>query len=223
MKSKNLWIIISFLIVLIFTSQTLLWAEAQIKNITLQREGDYTNISILSDTPFQFNHFIEEKNDGKPYRIVIDCLDAIHSLPRSNFTDLPAGVISTIRTSQYQVSPQKICRVVIDLKNPVVYKVIDEGDSKVAKLALSTPDAPIYSQWSAVKTKGAEESIKSAQTKQAEKKIPVKEANVSVAVSKEIKPVQKTETQQKKQHRLGQRYRRNGYTGWVSLSALFYP
>ncbi|MCJ7497349.1 MAG: AMIN domain-containing protein, partial [candidate division Zixibacteria bacterium] len=150
MKQHKLWFGILISIFILLSPFALLWAESSIQNITLQREGDYTKITILADTPFQFNHFIEEKKEGKPYRIVIDCLNAVNSLPQGNFLQIPSGTIIAIRTSQYQTSPDKICRIVLDLKNPVVYKVMEENEKKSVILALSTPQEPVYPLWSAV-------------------------------------------------------------------------
>lgn len=188
------------IIIFLVNPFTLLWAESQIKNITLQRDGDYTNITILAESPFQFKHFIEEKKDGKPYRIVIDCLNSIHALPQNNYRELPSGMISAIRTSQYQVTPEKICRIVLDLKSPVVYKIVEEGDDKIAKLALSTPQDPVYAKWSAVQeniTKKTPELAEATQTKkisQEPKELPKKEVASAVTSEKKVNPSQETKT-----------------------------
>jgi len=105
MKTNKLGLGIVIIIVFLFNPLAFIWAESHIQNITLQREGDYTNMTIFAEAPFQINHFIEGKKEGKPYRIVIDCLNAIHSLPQNNFSELPSGMINAIRTSQYQTTP----------------------------------------------------------------------------------------------------------------------
>ncbi|HEX9911963.1 MAG TPA: AMIN domain-containing protein [candidate division Zixibacteria bacterium] len=207
MKQNKLWFGIIISAIFLLSPFALLWADSNIQNITLQREGDYTKITILADAPFQFNHFIEEKKEGKPYRIVIDCLNAVNSLPQGSFLQLPSGTITAIRTSQYQTSPDKICRIVLDLKNPAVYKVMDETGKKGVILALSTPQEPVYPLWSAVQEKSFKsgqktpESIETklvqseSKSKIVEKPIekPKKELAVSTEKEKDIKLSQKTE------------------------------
>jgi Tfp pilus assembly protein PilP len=222
MKQNKLWFGILISVIFLLSPFALLWAESNIQNITLQREGDYTKITILADAPFQFNHFIEEKKEGKPYRIVIDCLNAVNSLPQGKFLQIPSGVITAIRTSQYQTSPDKICRIVLDLKNPVVYKVIEENGKKGVILALSTPQESVYPLWSAVQeksVKSGQKTTESIETKtvakisqsESESKVvekptktitaskeksiekPKKELAVSTEKEKEIKLSQKTE------------------------------
>jgi len=188
MKQKKLWFGIIISAIFLLSPFALLWADSNIQNITLQREGDYTKITILADAPFQFNHFIEEKKEGKPYRIVIDCLNSVNYLPQGSFLQLPSGTITAIRTSQYQTSPDKICRIVLDLKNPAVYKVMDENGKKGVILALSTPKEPVYPLWSAVQ----EKSVKSGQktTESIETK-PVQSESKSKIVEKPIEKSKK--------------------------------
>jgi len=207
MKQKKLWFGIIISAIFLLSPFALLWADSNIQNITLQREGDYTKITILADAPFQFNHFIEEKKEGKPYRIVIDCLNSVNYLPQGSFLQLPSGTITAIRTSQYQTSPDKICRIVLDLKNPAVYKVMDENGKKGVILALSTPQEPVYPLWSAVQEKSVKSGQKTTElvetkpvhseskSKIVEKPIekPKKELAVSTEKEKDIKLSQKTE------------------------------
>jgi hypothetical protein len=183
MKHNKLWFGILISVIILLSPFAPLWAESSIQDITLQREGDYTKITILGDAPFQFHHFIEEKKEGKPYRIVIDCLNAVNSLPQGNFLQIPSGTITSIRTSQYQTSPDKICRIVLDLKNPVVYKVIEENGKKSIVLALSTPQEPVYPLWSAVQGKSIkveQKTPESVETKPAVK-ISLTESDSKVA------------------------------------------
>ena len=204
MKTNKLYLGIFLIIIfLLLVPFALLWAETHVQNITLQREGDYTNVTIFADAPLQFNHFIEEKKDGKPYRVVIDCLNAVNSLPQKNFQDLPQGIISSIRTSQYQTTPDKVCRIVLDLKNPVVYKLVKGAEEKVVILAFSTPQEPTFQTWSTAQGKSPKGEVKEVKlaeatgTQKTEKtsqpgSLPKKEDKVVLA-AKEAKPTQKTE------------------------------
>jgi hypothetical protein len=75
--------------------------SSRIQNISLKKEGDFTRVTVYADKPFEFSHFTEEAKGGKPYRVIIDCRDAIFDLPQNNFrTGLPAGTIEAVRTSQ---------------------------------------------------------------------------------------------------------------------------
>ena len=193
MRTNKFRLVIFLVILLLIYPLTLLRAESHIKNIILQREGDYTNVTILAESPFQINHFIEERKDGKPYRIVIDCLNSVHALQQNNFMKLPSGTISAIRTSQYQTSPEKICRVVIDLKDPVIYKVVEKEDKKIATLALSTPQDPVYPEWSAVQENANIKTADLAETKQVANVSTNEKSNKSIALKDESNKLPKKE------------------------------
>jgi len=216
MKTNKLYSGIILFIFLSLIPIVLLRAETNVQNISLQREGGYTNVTIYADAPIQFNHFIEEKKEGKPYRVVIDCLNAVNSLPQKNFQDLPQGIISSIRTSQYQTTPDKVCRIVLDLKNSVVYKVVKGTEDKAVTLAFSTPQEPTFQTWSAAQRKSLTGDVKLAEatgTQTASEKFQMGQKEVSqskkpeadpsldkskkedkiVLAAKEAKPAQKTE------------------------------
>jgi hypothetical protein len=128
------------------------WGGGRIDNIRLEREGDYTRVTIYGDKPFEFSHSIEEAKNGKPYRLIIDCQDMVFDLPKHEFREgLPSGIINAIRTSQYQVTPEKIVRVVLDLNGTVVYKVLETGSENQATIAVLTTKEPDFTQWMAVK------------------------------------------------------------------------
>ncbi|HVP36859.1 MAG TPA: AMIN domain-containing protein [Terriglobales bacterium] len=187
MKTNKLY---SGMILFIFFSLVpfvLLRAESEVQNITLQKQGEFTNVTIYANGPIQFNHFIEEKKDGKPYRVVIDCLNAVNSLPQKNFQDLPAGIISSIRTSQYQTMPDKVCRIVLDLKNSVIYKVVKGTGEKEITLAFSTPQEPVFQTWSAVQGQSALKDTKLAEANKTQKTEPI--AQTTPLPNKEDKPI----------------------------------
>lgn len=151
--------------ILIFLFAWVLWgtseparASCRIENISLQRAGKFTQVTVHADKPFEFVHCTEEAKDGKPYRVIIDCKDAIFALPQNNFNDeLPSGTIEGIRTSQFQATPERIVRVVLDLKGPVVYKVIDGGEEKGVTIGILVAGDPDFPVWSAAETKPSED------------------------------------------------------------------
>ncbi|UCB51693.1 MAG: AMIN domain-containing protein [Candidatus Zixiibacteriota bacterium] len=125
--------------------------SSRIQNISLKKEGNFTKVTVYADKPFEFSHFTEEAKGGKPYRLIIDCRDAIFDLPQNNFkTGLPAGTIKTIRTSQYQAAPERIVRVVLDMKAPAVYKVAEPETDYEANIAIFTAKDPDFALWVAV-------------------------------------------------------------------------
>ncbi|KPL01212.1 MAG: hypothetical protein AMJ91_00730 [candidate division Zixibacteria bacterium SM23_73_3] len=136
------------------------WGSCRIENISLKKEGNFTKVCVYADKPFEFSHSTEEAKDGKPYRVIIDCRDAVFGLPRQNYKmGLPPGMIMAIRTSQFQAVPERIVRVVLDLKGPVVYKVIDTGIRKEATIAVLTTQDPDFPMWSAIKEKEKDQEM----------------------------------------------------------------
>jgi hypothetical protein len=129
-------------------------ASCRIENISLEKAGKFTKITVYADKPFEFVHSTEEAKDGKPYRVIVDFKDAFFALPQNTFREgLPAGTIQAIRTSQFKVQPEKIVRVVLDVKGPVVYKVLDTNDPKIATIELLTAQDNDFPMWTAVKTR----------------------------------------------------------------------
>lgn len=109
---------------LILIGATLLWAApTQINNLWLSRENGFTVLTIEGTSPIRYAHQSVEAKEGKPFRIVVDCLASRHALPQREFTDLPTSVITAIRTSQYAVDPEEVVRVVLDLTGESIYRV----------------------------------------------------------------------------------------------------
>ena len=132
-------------------SPTPAWGSCRIENISLKKDGNYTKICVYADKPFEYSHSTEEAKDGMPYRVIIDCKDAIWDLPQPNFAKgLPPGTIKAIRTSQFQAEPERIVRVVLDLNGPVVYKVTEPETEFEASIAILTTQDPDFPMWVAV-------------------------------------------------------------------------
>jgi hypothetical protein len=159
----SLVVLLFFLFGMFSVFATASWGSTRIVNITLKKEGNFTKVAVYGDKPFEFTHSTEEAKGGKPYRVVIDCKDAIFDLPQNKYKDgLPQGIITSIRTSQFQVIPERIVRVVLDLKGPVVYKVIDKDSENEANIAILTTQEPDFPLWVAVleEEKATEKVIK---------------------------------------------------------------
>lgn len=127
--------------------------SCRIQDISLEKVENFTKVTLYADKPFEFVHSTLEKQDGKPYRVIIDCKDAIHNLPLHNFgNDLPSGAIKAIRTSQFQTEPEKIVRIVLDSDKPLIYKVIERGEGKRGAIAILAAKDPNFPFWTAVNT-----------------------------------------------------------------------
>jgi hypothetical protein len=122
-------------------------AVVTVDNVSLKKQGEFTELTIYASDAVEFDHQIVEPGAGKPYRIVIDLKDAYHKLPRYNFKDLPSETITSIRTSQFSVKPEKVVRVVLDVKGSVTYKV--KRDSDYVTLVIATPDDTEFPFWCA--------------------------------------------------------------------------
>ncbi len=69
----------------------------------------------------------------EPDRLVVDCIGARYDLHEiSGNTENP--FIHQVRTSQFQVDPVMISRVVVDLKKKVDYRLFEEGGVQVVEL-----------------------------------------------------------------------------------------
>jgi type II secretory pathway component GspD/PulD (secretin) len=70
---------------------------------------------------------------GDPDRLIVDCVGAKYNIPWDNkMVDSP--LIHRIRTSQLQVDPMMISRIVLDLKQDVIYKTWNENDVQVVEV-----------------------------------------------------------------------------------------
>ena len=122
-------------------------AVVTVDNVSLKKQGEFTELTIYASDAVEVDHQIVEPGAGKPYRVVIDLKDAYHKLPRYNFKDLPSETITSIRTSQYSVKPEKVVRVVLDVKGRVTYKV--KRDRGYVTLVIATPDDTEFPFWCA--------------------------------------------------------------------------
>lgn len=121
---------------------------AEIDNVTLSRFEDYAVVTLYSNAPVTVTDQWIAAKDGKPNRIVVDVTGATHDLPKNNFSRLPKSTITSIRTSQFAVTPNPVVRVVLDLAHATEYEVKTSG--RRVRIMVSAPDdPPIEGQWSA--------------------------------------------------------------------------
>lgn len=199
-KYKKLWGSVAFFLGFLLVVATGAHSASLVTNLSLEKKGDFTYFTIFAQDKIEFNHFILAASNDRPNRIVVDLEDAIHKLSKYNFPDLPQGTVKAIRTSQYKTQPQKITRIVLDLKEPVVYKVVDQDKENRVILCLSTKKDPAAVLWAAdpkaLKTKI--ESPEKVKVKKEDKKEFVSQKPVSPVESKPSKTEKKSETEKQK-------------------------
>lgn len=120
-------------------------AVSSVSSIELIYDAGGVRVRIAVQDPKKYTHQIEQAKNGRPYRIILDCLDANHNLGAYNFRSLPQSVISSIRTSQFAVTPRRICRIVLDLKKEAFYRV-EEGKNFV-DLYVTDRSAKRFPSW----------------------------------------------------------------------------
>jgi len=120
-------------------------ASTAINRLDLDRDGNYTVLTIRGDGQVRYAHESVEAKEGKPFRIVIDCLASRHDLPRFHFSKLPQSIVTSIRTSQYSVAPEEVVRVVLDLADESVYRVEPFGSA--VKVYVSDQKTAPFNTW----------------------------------------------------------------------------
>jgi len=103
--------------------------SSKVTSIKLGHADGFTVASIKVDGPVRFTHQTEIAKDGRPFRIIVDILSATHNLSAKTFENLPDCRITGIRSSQYSVKPEKIVRIVLDMKGESTYRIETHNNS----------------------------------------------------------------------------------------------
>ncbi len=120
-------------------------ASTSINKLELARDGGFTILTIQGDDQIRYAHQSVEAKEGKPFRIVVDCLASRHNLPRFHFSNLPQSIVTSIRTSQYAVAPEEVVRVVLDLAEESVYRVETVGNT--VRIYVSDQKNSVFDTW----------------------------------------------------------------------------
>jgi hypothetical protein len=67
---------------LVAGAATMTAASTAITQLDLSRDGSFTVLTIHGSGQFRYAHQSVEATEGKPFRVVIDCLAARHNLPQ---------------------------------------------------------------------------------------------------------------------------------------------
>jgi hypothetical protein len=125
-----------------------LQAEVWINNLALEKQDGFIGVKIYGTESFEFTHATEEAKSGKPFRIYVDCQNAIFGLPQYKYFDLPTQTVKAIRSAQFKAEPQKIVRVVVDCSRPVTYKV--NSQDNWVEISISSGQEPEFGRWEAL-------------------------------------------------------------------------
>lgn len=102
-------------------------------------------ISKTGDVEFKVFSMVE------PDRLVVDCIGARYDI-RNVDNDMQNDIVSKVRTSQFQVDPVLISRIVVDLNKKVEYKSFNDGDIQVVELTGKTDTETVSSVVEPVKS-----------------------------------------------------------------------
>jgi hypothetical protein len=75
---------------------------------------------------------------SEPHRLVVNCVGAKFNVPWQ-VKDVASPLTSKVRTSQFQLAPLLISRVVLDLSTPVDYRMWDENGIQVVEVTRRAP------------------------------------------------------------------------------------
>ena len=120
--------------------------SSKVTSIELDHIQGFTVANIKVDGSVRFTHQTEIAKDGRPFRIIVDILSATHNLSAKTFENLPDCRITGIRTSQFSVKPEKIVRIVLDMKGESTYRIESRNNSVF--LFVHDKDSKSFATWS---------------------------------------------------------------------------
>jgi hypothetical protein len=144
-------------------------AQSTLENIAISKIGDSVLVDIILSAPCQYEHSLTKV---VPERIVIDLKKAINNWPQKNYTRLPLKTLSGVRTSQYQETPERIARVVLDVNRPITYRVENLPNGIRIKLPAVTNENE-FAIWQARGPKRVTELVSVEKTKEPEKPVQI--------------------------------------------------
>jgi len=119
---------------------------SRVTGVNISHVDGFTVAQVDVEGDVRFTHQTEVAKDGKPFRIIIDILAATHEMGAKVFENLPNCKMIDIRSSQYSVDPEKIVRLVFDMKGESTYRI--DAESNSLKLYVTDPDAAPFPVWS---------------------------------------------------------------------------
>jgi type IV pilus assembly protein PilQ len=95
-----------------------------LESVTAESRDGLVSIALLGDGWFSPKDFVL----ANPPRLVID-LPGVKNEVRHRAISVKGDVVSRVRVSQFQTSPEMITRVVVDLARPVAYALAPNGET----------------------------------------------------------------------------------------------
>lgn len=120
-------------------------SDSRVTKVALNHAETGTVVTIDISGQVRFSHQTEVAKNGKPYRVIVDVLSATHHLGAKVFDDMPDCIVSAVRTSQYSVKPEKVVRVVFDMKRETAYQITTEENA--VRIAFPDRETPAFSSW----------------------------------------------------------------------------
>ncbi|MEE8404383.1 MAG: hypothetical protein V3S17_03225 [candidate division Zixibacteria bacterium] len=159
--------------------------SSKVKSIELDKANGFTVAKINVKGKIRFTHQTEIAKDGKPFRIIVDILSATHDLSAKTYEQLPDCRITSIRTSQYAVKPEKIVRIVLDMKGESTYRIESQNNSVF--LFVYDKESKPFASWSSDSYKKSVPAEKPAVTAEPDKSSFAKIASINKALDDDRK------------------------------------
>jgi hypothetical protein len=121
-------------------------SDSRVTNVTLSHSENGTVATIDVTGEARFSHQTEIAKNGKPFRVIVDMLMATHHLGAKVFENVPDCIISSVRTSQYSVKPEKVVRIVFDMKRETAYQIAAVGNT--VRITFPDENTPAFASWS---------------------------------------------------------------------------
>jgi hypothetical protein len=119
-----------------------------VDEVRIRGRRDSTFITILTSGKPTYNTFFIDM----PPRLGVDFTHGVINLPRTEYGDMPPGIIASVRAAQFKTVPKLITRVVFDLvevNNRIHVYRIPNG----VKISISTPIYPEFAEWTSGRLK----------------------------------------------------------------------
>jgi type II secretory pathway component GspD/PulD (secretin) len=109
-------------------------AENEINGVNVVPLDGKVRLEISKAGNVTFDAFVM----SEPHRLVVNCVGAKFNVPWQ-VKDVGSPLASKVRTSQFQLAPLLISRVVLDLSTPVDYRMWDENGMQVVEVTRRAP------------------------------------------------------------------------------------
>jgi type II secretory pathway component GspD/PulD (secretin) len=145
--------------------------QNEISGVNVVPGDGKVRIEIAKSGDVSFNAFMA----ADPARLVINCVGATYGVPWQT-REVQSPIVRTVRTSQFQVSPIVISRVVLDLATDVDYKMWADGNKEIVEVTRRVPGAMSSEAQESAALMQPLERPEGAQKREAATNGPVKQA-----------------------------------------------